>query len=472
MRIVDRLSTIERSIVLLRGLVILLAFGILSLGRLQAQAAPSKGIANSSSPDGGFSIESEMLTYRALQSNSEAIACDIAAYLNGATASFVNPPVGSVCDVRAGTTNAGVVLLPFDTNEFADFQIWRADMATMDRLQRRAEVDCPTEPVTVRRDSTKSATSAASAASDVVSMSPAGPAVNLAQSVLAMMASEESISQVGGTVQDQAFMDGVSRELHALSVTVLMPAAYTPYSFAVLDESNSPFLASLARTIAARGCLADLVTKDDTKYKPRIQRTIAEMDAFLGVITKGAESTTKSTTAQTTQQTGEGPVAPTSPRTGSSDVPPAAPTSPSHLKAVLMADGLAIKLGVNPATGALADNGASQHVLLLKALESGGSVVKHSNILGTRIRYSGGAVGTYALFTIDGDLECSGNVYEYGGSIKAKEFKKSLQNYNPNPAKQMVFLRRSCRPQSQARSFVVTGPEDHKHKSLWGRQKR
>ena len=447
MYIVDRLSTIERSIVLLRGFVIALAFGTLLLGRLQAQTAPPKGSANSSPPDGGFSIESEMLTYRALQSNSEAIACDVAAYLNGATASFVNPPVGSVCDVRAGTTKAGVVLLPFDTSEFADFQVWRADMATMNRLQRRAEVDCPTEPVTVSRGSTKSA---ASAASDVVSMSPAGPAVDLAQSVLAMMASEESISQVGGTVQDQAFMDGVSRELHALSVTVLMPVAYTPYSLAVLDESNSPFLASLARTITARGCLADLVTKDDTKYKPRIQRTISEMDAFLGVITKGAASTAKSTTAPTTQQKGGGPVAPTSAGTGSSDVP-AAPTSPSHLKAVLMADGLAIKLGVDPATGVLADNGTSQHVLLLKALESGGSVVKHSNILGTKIRYSGGAVGTYALFTIDGDLECSGNVYEYGGSINAKGFKESLQNYNPNPARQMVFLRRSCRPQSQIR---------------------
>jgi hypothetical protein len=445
MCIFDRLSTIERSIVLLRGFVIALAFGTLSLGRLRGQTAPSKGSANSSSPDGGFSIESEMLTYRALQSNSEAIACDVAAYLNGVTASFVNPPVGSVCDVRAGTTKAGVVLLPFDTSEFADFQIWRADMATMDRLQRRAEVDCPTVPVTVSRDSTKSANSATS---DMVSMSPAGPAVNLAQSVLAMMSSEESVSQVGGTIQDQAFMDGVSRELHALSVTVLMPASYTPYSLAVLDESNSPFLASLARTITARGCLADLVTKEDVKYKPRIQRTISELDAFLGVITEAA-STTKSTTAQTTQQKGGGPAAPTT-GTGSSDVP-AAPTSPSHLKAVLMADGLAIKIGVDPATGALADNGASQHVLLLKALESGGSVVKHSNILGTKIRYSGGAVGTYALFTIDGDLECSGNVYAYGGSIKAKGFEESLQNYSPDPAKQMVFLRRSCRPQSQIR---------------------
>jgi hypothetical protein len=130
----------------------------------------------------------------------------------------------------------------------------------------------------------------------------------------------------------------------------------------------------------------------------------------------------------------------------SPEVTAVAPAS-SHINAVLLADGLAAKLGVEPETGNLSpEDSASLHILLIKALESGGSVTRYSNILGTKVSYSGGSVGTYALFSIDGDLECSGNVYEYGGSIKGKDFKEQLRGYTPDPAKQMVFLRHSCRP--------------------------
>lgn len=98
----------------------------------------------------------------------------------------------------------------------------------------------------------------------------------------------------------------------------------------------------------------------------------------------------------------------------------------SHLPAVLFADGLAQALGVDPATGKIQENGVTQHILLLKALESGGSVSKYTNVLGTKVRFSGGFVGTYALFTTAGDLECSGNVYDFGGSIKAKNFQRDV----------------------------------------------
>jgi len=289
MWIIDRFATKEPSITWARRLVVAMAFGALSIGCVRAQTAPDKGSAEASSAPPAFSIETEMLTYRALESNSEAVACDIAAYLNGAHANFTNPPVGSVCDVKAGTKKASVVLLPFDSSEFADFQIWRADMATMARLQSKAEeLDCRPESKSTSKGGTKPATSTASA---LLSMSPAGPPLALAQSVLALMASEESPSSVRGTVHDQAFMDGVGRELQELSVPVLMPTAYTPYSLASLDESTSPFLASLDRILAARGCLEGLAAKDDTKNKAsnqtaddtktnRIQRTISDIDAL------------------------------------------------------------------------------------------------------------------------------------------------------------------------------------------------
>jgi hypothetical protein len=441
---IDRLAMKEPAITVARRLVVALAFSALSVVCARAQTAPAKGSTDASSAHPPFSIETEMLTYRALESNSEAVGCDIAAYLNGVNANFTNPPVGSVCDVKAGAKKARVVLLPFDSNEFADFQVWRADMATMARLQRKAEVDCPGN---VSRSGTTAAKPAAAAA---VGMSPAGPYLALAQSVLAMMASEESTSSVVGTVHDQAFMGGVGRELRALRVPVLMPTAYTPYSLASLDVSTSPFLASLDRTLAARGCLEVLAGKDDTTNK-RIQRTISEIDAFLGTLIEGADSASDSKKAPAAKPAGGTPPAQSPDGTRSSAVTAAGP-SPSHLSAVLSADGLAAKLGVDPIQGTLSpDDVASLHILLVKPLESGGSVTTLGRIFGTTIRYSGGSVGTYALFSMDGDLECSGNVYDYGGPLKAKDFQKELRLYHPDPAKQMIFLRSSCRPQPPTR---------------------
>ncbi len=83
------------------GLVLVLALGAVSLPFAQGQAA-SKGGGDSAPAGVGFSIESEMLTYRALETNSEAIACDVAAFINGTTANFVPALLRArLCDVGA-----------------------------------------------------------------------------------------------------------------------------------------------------------------------------------------------------------------------------------------------------------------------------------------------------------------------------------------------------------------------------------
>jgi hypothetical protein len=241
-------------------------------------------------------------------------------------------------------------------------------------------------------------------------------------------------------------MNGVGRELQQLSVPVLMPTAYTPYSLATLDKADSPFLASLDRTMAARGCLEGLAANPDTKNKDSVQRAILDIQIFLDTLTAGPASASKGARTPADKPADGSSSAPDPEGTPSPAVSAAASYS-SHLSAVLMADGLAAKLGVNPETGDLSsDDAASLHILLIKALESGGSVTKTSGILSSNVRYSGGSVGTYALFSLDGDLECSGSVYEYGGSLKGKNFQEELRNYKPDPAKQMVFLRHSCRP--------------------------
>jgi hypothetical protein len=385
-----------------------------------AQGAAVKAADDSSAPSLGFSIESEMLTYRALEANSEAVACDITGYLNGTSPKFTDSPLDAVCDVKAGSHNVSVVLLPFDKSTFADFQIWRADMVTMEELRRKAATfDCPAGA------RSKAATTAAAAASSALNLTPAGPMINAAQGVLGLLASEETTSPVKGTIEDQAFLNGVGRQLKALKVPVIMPTGFSPYSLAPLDPATSPFLASLTRILNAEECLTHLAAGNGQDSES-VRSTIAGIDKFRDLLA----ATTAAAAPKPTEEGAKSPATAT--------------TAPEHLYAVLFADGLAQALGVDPATGKIPDNGPSLHILLLKALESGGSVSKNSNILGTKIRYSGGSVGTYALFTVGGDLECSGNVFDFGGSIKGKHFETELNKYPIDPRKQMIFQRGSC----------------------------
>ena len=135
-----------------RGAAWLVCIGLLATQAWIPDVALSQGVSGKSGSastaggggtDGqgtlGFSIESEMLTYRALESNSEAIACDIAAYLGGASVDFTNPPAGAICALKGSSNNdAGIVIAPFDRNAFEDFQLWRANMEIMRELRARA----------------------------------------------------------------------------------------------------------------------------------------------------------------------------------------------------------------------------------------------------------------------------------------------------------------------------------------------
>jgi hypothetical protein len=420
-----------RSPCLARRLSAALVCGALSLAHMGAQAAPAKASASTSATAQGSdsSIESEMLTYRALESNSEAVACDIAAYLKGVPATFTTSSGGSTCSVQAeANSNASVVLFPFDQTLVDGFQLWRADMEIMNELQQRAAAYCPaTSQIEVHQKGV---------VGDVLGIAPAGAALNIAQGVFGMVATGVDISPVIGNIQDQTFMNGVARELRVLNVPVLMPGAYHPYSLNGIDESKSPFLASLHRFFATRDCVTGAAAKDTNDTT--LAGILNEMNTFLATLNGGTTPASKSNPAQETAaenanpQTAGGAQNQTSP-------------SPSPLMAILSADGLAQKLGVNPVTGQLPDHGDWQHILFLKALESGGSVTKESNIFGSKVRYSGGAVGTYALFTIDGELECSGNVFDFGGSVAAKIFEKELRDYTPDPASQLIFQRGGCR---------------------------
>ena len=408
------------------------------------------GTSGPQGPSTAFSIETEMLTYRALESNSEAIACDVSGFLYHSPADFKTASAGGVCNVKAGSRAVTVLIASPDQTAFADFNVWRTDMATMDRLLDKAEgFNCPAG----------NHRAGVSAVSSLLSMSPAGPPLALAQSVFALLNKTEEVSAVGGTIQDRAFIDGLARELRALQVRVIVPATYTPYSLSQIDEKSSPFMNQLDTLMLAEGCLKQLKTPPPPFNQSDIDNTVAEIDGFRKLLGDDPPSVTKgqSYSAGATPSTAgtPGTSGPTSSGLGQQKQSPGSgngstvvtnelATAPSsHMVSLLAGDGLAQALGIGP-DGKGPDSSGLPHILLVKALESGGSVSRTSNILGTKIRYSGGSVGTYALFNVNGDLECSGNVFEYAGSIPSKNFDKALRSYSPAPSNQVLFLRGGC----------------------------
>jgi hypothetical protein len=238
-------------------------------------------------------------------------------------------------------------------------------------------------------------------------------------------------------------MNGVARQLRTLNVAVLMPSTYAPYSLTATDSVKSPFLTGLDRLFEARRCIAEQSAAKGTTAtdKAHIDQLVSEIDAYESVlrgVTVVQSTPNNSSDSKSTKRPDTGTVVPNTPTTV-----PAPATSP--FATILSGDGFARKLGVDPATGLLPEKPKWRHLLLVKALESGGTLAKSSNIFGSKIRYSGGSVGTYALFTLDGELECSGNVYDYGGSIPAEKFQPELRRFNPDPASQFVFQRGNCR---------------------------
>ena len=79
-------------------------------------------------------------------------------------------------------------------------------------------------------------------------------------------------------------------------------------------------------------------------------------------------------------------------------------------------------------------------ILWLKSMESGGAIITKTSVFGSHPYFGGGAVSGYALFTLDGNLLCSGNTAAYGGYVKAADFPKK----GGNPPKTMLDLGGAC----------------------------
>lgn len=390
----------------------------------QSQPAAGQESANTQSAKPGFSIESEMLTYSAMDAEGGAVACNVARNLGAAD---------DKCAPRGAMSNSpGVVIVSGSSSAVADFQLWRADISTMEILTQRANRYCPKQ----------GQRGIVSSLESLLSGFPVSQAVSVAK---ALVTTTSVTTVVGGDILDQTLMNDIAGHLKAVGVQVVIPDTYMPHSLVTINEVRSPFLAKFLALMNARGCLdakapgeaaepakpsagadhaAPATDRQSEITAARDRESIARaIDAFLESLTEPRMAT-------------PAPAPATSPLVVTATAPQA--PSVSHLNAVMRADGLAQELGFDSSNENAGDN-SPWVVLWLKALESGGNEVASDNLIkGSKTNYTGGAVGTYALFRLNGELQCSGVFYNLAGPVQLTDIPKFLDGSQPVPAGRLV----------------------------------
>jgi len=216
------------------------AFGGSKKGSAQSSkgsgsSAPPQGDASASNPE-GFAIESEMLTYTAMDSEATALSCGIGKNVGAAD---------SGCNAQAiSGPPVGVVVVAGDSSALSEFQLWRTDISTMDMLTLRANHYCAPSA------STRAATTLAGT---IMGMFPESQAAEFAASLLSATAETKPLE---GNILDRTLVDDVAGHLRSLGIDVVIPDDYMPYSLAAIDANHSPFLTKYVALIKARDCVA------------------------------------------------------------------------------------------------------------------------------------------------------------------------------------------------------------------------
>lgn len=403
-----------------------------------SSSSGSTGAANTAgdtlSADGPFSIETEMFTYKAVEENGQIIACDIARYLYQGEVTDAPPGSHAPCAISNGSAGTpGIILISSDSTLLSDFQLWRADMATMSSLEARADKVC-VAPAETKGDNGQEpkpgGIKARGLLSGAASLSVPGQAASAAGEIMSLFSKNQSVSSVVGTVENPALLNEVARQLRALNVLVLMPELYNPNSLGAVDYADSPYLSNLENFFGSYDKCEQAKKSGESSdsSKPAgatdIDSVIAAMDSFLKTL--GATPTTPE---------------------NSTEQPAGAQTAPnvpvSHFASVLSADDVARQIGFT-GNGAGGPNSTWQHVLWLKALESGGSVNHQSSLFGSRVSFGGGAVDTFAVFRMNGQLVCSGNVYNFQPPVKTKDLEKAFHARPADDPAKPFMLHSTC----------------------------
>jgi hypothetical protein len=180
----------------------------------------------------------------------------------------------------------------------------------------------------------------------------------------------------------------------------------------------------------------------------RAQSLISAMEGFVANLTGGSLAFAPQSVAPSPSPTpapaggAPAPVAAAPAPAAPAPAPQATAATPP-IFAALLADGLVRVMGVTPADTKM-DAFANWRILWLKTMESGGSLVTTSNIIGSKVHFSGGAIAGYGLFHLSGELACSGVAFAYGGYVKAAKFAEEMKRRNIDPRDQPVFVRGGC----------------------------
>ena len=231
----------------------------------RAQSTSAKPAATPASPapttgtKTGFAIESEMLTYTAMDSQVSAVACGIARNVGTAD---------DKCTPRSlSGPGAGIVIVASPSSALAEFQLWRADISSMKMLTQRANHYC------AQHSPERGATPPPSLGSQILSLIPGGQALSFAQ---ALLSSSSESNPVEGNIEDQTLVADVAGHLRSLGISVVIPDTYMPHSLTTVDDAHSPFLSNFATLLKAKDCLdatpnqkeADHNSQSDDQHGP------------------------------------------------------------------------------------------------------------------------------------------------------------------------------------------------------------
>lgn len=185
---------------------------------------------------GTYSIEAEILSYKSLQTNGLAIANDVAAGL---------PSVENKRPVR-------LLIVPSASTIVPALQQWRANMAIVQNFDDQYTQDkfdqdsCPVDQQHAHAPSFSAYTTAI------------GEGVTALQSILGLFANSQAVTEYPGTIQDQALITAVSRELKKDGFQILVPDMYTSFAVANVDSTKFPYLGKLADLIKKHGLLQQI----------------------------------------------------------------------------------------------------------------------------------------------------------------------------------------------------------------------
>ena len=187
-----------------------------------------------------YSVEGDLLSDEANQSNADAIVCDISpGVFSKGDPSGNKPPK---CDFRKKGLVQGQRHAPIFDGSHIDVlpALAVGDVyygyapATSDSCRGTGGNTRASRPGCV---GCKSLTGVETAISSTLT---------ILQTIAGFFATNQSITGIQGTPQDQPLVAAVARRLLSMKANVYTPSIYSPYSLTGLDYTQSPFLANLA----------------------------------------------------------------------------------------------------------------------------------------------------------------------------------------------------------------------------------